>query len=57
MNYFCKLETEAGEDGFTVVFPDLPGRIIEGETIEEALAMAAETLNGCLESDIAGNGK
>ena len=36
---------EPGEKkGYTVTFPDLPGCITEGETIEEALHMAKEAL-------------
>jgi len=30
--------------GYTVTFPDLPGCITEGETLEEAFAMAKEAL-------------
>jgi antitoxin HicB len=52
MNYYCKLGAEPSEEGFTVVSPDLPGCLTEGNTIEEALAMAAEALNGVLESAI-----
>ncbi len=36
---------EAGEKkGYTVTFPDLPGCITEGDTLEEALRMAREAL-------------
>ncbi|MFZ4617264.1 MAG: helix-turn-helix domain-containing protein [Rectinemataceae bacterium] len=51
-HYFCRLDPDP-EGGFTAVFPDLPGCLTEGETVDEALAMAAEALNGCLESDVA----
>jgi len=37
-------ETEEGIAGYTVSFPDLPGCITEGDTIEEALYMAKEAL-------------
>lgn len=32
------------EGGYTVTFPDLPGCITEGDTLEEALQMAKESL-------------
>ncbi|RIV20246.1 type II toxin-antitoxin system HicB family antitoxin [Alicyclobacillaceae bacterium I2511] len=35
---------EKGESGYTVTFPDLPGCITEGDTIEEALANAREAM-------------
>jgi predicted RNase H-like HicB family nuclease len=35
---------EDGEVGYTVTFPDLPGCITEGDTIEEAMAMAREAM-------------
>jgi predicted RNase H-like HicB family nuclease len=36
---------EKGENkGYTVTFPDLPGCITEGDTVEEALRMAKEAL-------------
>lgn len=34
----------AEEGGYTVYFPALPGCITEGDTLEEARAMAAEAL-------------
>ncbi|MDQ7825775.1 MAG: type II toxin-antitoxin system HicB family antitoxin [Candidatus Eremiobacteraeota bacterium] len=58
----------AEEGGFIVEFPDLPGCHTEGDTLEEAKAMAKEALTGWLESvysrelkipdpsDIKGNG-
>jgi len=33
-----------GKGGYTVTFPDLPGCITEGDTLEEALYMAKEAL-------------
>ncbi|MCL6478894.1 MAG: type II toxin-antitoxin system HicB family antitoxin [Peptococcaceae bacterium] len=33
------------EGGYTVTFPDLPGCITEGDTIEEALSMAKEAMS------------
>ncbi|MDO4733385.1 MAG: type II toxin-antitoxin system HicB family antitoxin [Bacillota bacterium] len=32
------------EDGYTVFFPDLPGCITEGDSIEEAIEMAKDAL-------------
>jgi antitoxin HicB len=40
----------AEEGGFVVTFPALPGLITEGDTLEQARAMAAEALHGYLES-------
>ncbi len=34
--------------GYTVIVPDLPGCVTEGETIEEALEMAADAAAGWL---------
>ena len=39
---------EAG--GFSVSVPDLPGCHTQGETLEEAVAMAKEAIEGYLES-------
>ena len=41
---FPALFTPAEEGGFTVRFPDLPGCITEGDTLEEALRNAGEAL-------------
>jgi antitoxin HicB len=40
----------AEEGGFVVTFPAIPGLATQGETIEEARAMAADCLRACLES-------
>jgi antitoxin HicB len=40
----------AEEGGFVVTCPSLPGLVTEGETLEEARAMAAEAIRGYLES-------
>jgi predicted RNase H-like HicB family nuclease len=32
------------EGGYTITFPDLPGCITEGDTVEEALSMAKEAM-------------
>lgn len=36
------------EGGYTVVFPDLPGCITEGDTLSEAMDMAVEAASGWL---------
>ena len=50
MVYYCTIEKD--EDMFIVQFPDMPNIQTYGNTHEEALAMALEALEGCLESDI-----
>ena len=40
-------DKEAG--GFVVTFPDIPEAITQGETVEEALAMAAEALETAMD--------
>ena len=40
----------AEEGGYVVTCPALPGLVTEGDTIEEARAMAAEAIRGYLES-------
>lgn len=42
--------TPQAEGGFTVSVPELPDVITEGETKEEALAMAKDAIEGYLES-------
>lgn len=39
----------AEEGGYTVSVPDLPGCHTEGETVEEALAMAKDAIEGYLQ--------
>ncbi len=41
-------DDEAG--GYTVTCPALPGLVTEGDTLEEARAMAADAIKGYLES-------
>ena len=50
MVYNCTIEKDG--DMFIVEFPDMPNIATCGFTHEEALAMAQEALEGCLESDI-----
>jgi antitoxin HicB len=40
----------AEEGGFVVTFPAIPNLATQGETLEEARAMAADCLQGYLES-------
>ena len=40
----------AEEGGYVVTCPALPGLVTEGDTIEEARALAAEAIRGYLES-------
>jgi antitoxin HicB len=40
----------AEEGGYTVTCPALPGLVTEGDTLEEARAMAVEAIQGYLES-------
>ena len=35
-----------GEDGYAVVFPDLPGCVTQGDTLEEATEMAIDAASG-----------
>jgi antitoxin HicB len=50
MTYYCTIEQNG--DMFIARFPDMPNIQTFGNTHEEALAMAQEVLEGCLESDI-----
>ena len=50
-NYIFPAIFEAGyehEQGYTVTFPDLPGCITEGDTLEESIYMAKDALAGYL---------
>jgi len=42
--------TAQAEGGFTVSVPDLPDVVTEGDTREEALAMAKDAIEGYLET-------
>ena len=50
MVYYCTIEKEGKE--FIAQFPDMPNIVTCGFSREEALAMAKEALEGCLETDI-----
>jgi len=49
LNYRIKLLKEE-EGGYTVIVPALPGCITYGGTIEEAIAMAKEAIEGYIET-------
>jgi len=50
MVYYCTIEKEGDE--YIVQFPDMPNIVTCGFSRDEALAMAKEALDGCLEADI-----
>jgi antitoxin HicB len=50
MTYYCTIEKEGDE--YIAQFPDMTNIVTCGFSKEEALAMAKEALDGCLESDI-----
>ena len=50
MIYYCTIEKEGDE--YIAQFPDMTNILTCGFSHEEALAMAKEALDGCLESDI-----
>ena len=42
----CFYPGEGSEEGYTVVIPDLPGAVTEGDSLEEAFEMAIECASG-----------
>jgi predicted RNase H-like HicB family nuclease len=48
--YTVLLEPDPDEGGFTVTVPELPGCITQGETLDEALAMARDAITGHIEA-------
>jgi antitoxin HicB len=50
MVYYCTIEKEGDE--FIAQFPDMTNIVTSGLSRDEALAMAKEALDGCLEADI-----
>ena len=44
MEYPAKFTPDRKAGGFVVTFPDVPEAITQGDTIEEAMAMASEAL-------------
>jgi antitoxin HicB len=51
--YTVLLHPDAEEGGYTVTVPALPGCVTQGETLEEAIAMAKDALRLHVESLIA----
>jgi predicted RNase H-like HicB family nuclease len=49
--YVVVLTPEMDGSGYTVVVPALPGCITEGDTVEEALAMARDAIETYLEGE------
>jgi predicted RNase H-like HicB family nuclease len=47
---FTAVFESSDEGGYVVTFPAIPDLVTQGETLEEARAMAAECLQGYLES-------
>jgi antitoxin HicB len=50
MVYYCTVEKEGNE--YIAQFPDMTNIVTCGFTHEEALVMAKEALNGCIEVDV-----
>ena len=51
--YTIILHPDAEQGGYTVTVPTLPGCITEGDTIEQAIAMAKDAIHLYIESLIA----
>ena len=49
LNYRIRLEKEE-DGGYTVIVPALTGCVTFGETVEEAIAMAKEAIEGYIET-------
>jgi antitoxin HicB len=49
LNYRIRLEREE-EGGYTVIVPALAGCVTFGETVEEAIEMAKEAIEGYIET-------
>jgi predicted RNase H-like HicB family nuclease len=50
LTYTIVLEPDEEDGGYTVTCPALPGLVTHGDTVEEARAMAADAIQGYLES-------
>jgi predicted RNase H-like HicB family nuclease len=48
--YTIILDPDEEEGGYTVTVPALPGCVTQGETREEAIAMAQDAIRGYLEA-------
>jgi antitoxin HicB len=49
LSYPVVLTPDKEDGGFVVTFPDIPEAITQGETVDGALAMAAEALESAME--------
>ena len=52
ISFQAKISKDTKDGGYNVVFPDLPGCITQGETIDEALEYAKEALSLYLEEAV-----
>ena len=52
-NYTILLHPDPEEGGYTVTVPALPGCVTQGETLEEAIAMAREAISLHIEGLVA----
>ena len=48
--YTIILDPDEEEGGYTVTVPALPGCVTQGDTLEEAIAMARDAISGYLEA-------
>jgi predicted RNase H-like HicB family nuclease len=48
--YTIILHPDTGEGGYTVTVPALPGCVTQGETLEEAIAMAKDAIRLYIET-------
>jgi antitoxin HicB len=48
--YTVVLRPDSERPGYTVEVPELPGCVTEGETVEEAIAMAKDAIEGYIAS-------
>jgi antitoxin HicB len=48
--YTIILDPDEEDGGYTVTVPALPGCVTQGDTLEEAIAMANEAIRGFLEA-------
>ena len=51
--YTIIIHPDADEGGYTVTVPALPGCVTQGETLEEAIAMAKDAIQLYIESLVA----
>jgi predicted RNase H-like HicB family nuclease len=48
--YTILLDPDEEEGGYTVTVPALPGCVTQGETLDEAIAMARDAITGFIEA-------